>query len=202
MPGIAQLRPTQATRVDGTPDSDDAEKPETLQLFLPSAMPPTLRATGCVAGLVQKNIRLRIAEANDSLAGLCRQLRIMTGVFNYKKTHVSGSGQRANTRARTLMSRITEKTQLFAARYRAARNALTLLDPSGSWQDTILPLLNKDIRGPQRNEDDKSEGHRELSWIWTRRDQFSVEAGADEFITEEGEVIQSYLCLNCFNVLL
>lgn len=189
MPGVAQLRQTQATRIDGMPGSDDAEKPEILPLFLPSAMPSAIRASGCVSGLISKNIRLRVAEANDSLVGLRRQLRIMTGVFNYKKTHVSGTGQGSNTRARTLMSRITEKTQLYAARYRAARHALTQLDPNGSWADTLLPLLAKDVRGPQRRDDndDPSEGRRELSWIWTHRGAYHAPDGGDEFDADEGK---------------
>lgn len=104
MPGIAQLRQINATRTDGLPDSHDREKPEATNLWLPSAMPRDLWLTGCTPGLLDKEKRLRLAEAEDSLSALRRQLRIMNGVFNYKKSHVSGSGQRANTRARTLMS--------------------------------------------------------------------------------------------------
>jgi hypothetical protein len=68
-----------------------------------------------------------------NLAALYRQLRITTGVFNYKKTHVSGTGQKSNTRARTLLSQLTAKTKLFADRYQAARKALVSLDPNGDW---------------------------------------------------------------------
>lgn len=186
MPGIAQLRQMNATRTDGLPDSQDRDKPEAINLWLPSAMPCSLWPTGCAPGLLDKEKRLRLAEAEDSLAALRRQLRIMNGVFNYKKTHVSGSGQRANTRARTLMSRVTDKTRLFAERYRAARQYLAVLDPNGEWQRHLLPLLTKDVRGPGRNEDEPSEGRRELSWIWLLRPRQANETQGDEFELDEG----------------
>lgn len=166
-PGVTQLRQTHATRTDGLPAANDAKKPEAIDLFLPSSMPQALRELGCVSGLVEKEKALRLAEALDALNALRRQLRIMMNVFNYKKTHVSGAGQRANTRTRTMMANISEKIQLLAERYRAARLALSRLDPDGEWSATLLPLRSKDIRGPQRDDDaDESEGRRELSWIW------------------------------------
>lgn len=155
-----------ATRTDGLPAAESAKKPENIPLFLPSSMPQYLWETGCCSGLLEKEKRLREAEATDALNALRRQLRIMMGVFQYKKTHVSGAGQRANTRARTMMTKISEKTQLFVERYRAARLALSRIDPDGAWSTTFLPLRTKDVRGPQRNDDDESEGRRKLSWIW------------------------------------
>lgn len=90
MPGIAQVQQTNSTRVDALPSAQDCEKPELAALWLPSNMPSHLRESGCVGGLLEKE---KLADANDALAGLRRQLRIMMGVFNYKKAHVSGSGQ-------------------------------------------------------------------------------------------------------------
>jgi hypothetical protein len=116
------------------PTEQDIEKPESIRLWLPSSLPASLRESGCVSGLLEKECRLRLAEADDALVALRRQLRITTSVFNYKKTHVSGTGQKANTRARTLLSQLTTKTRLIADRYRAARKALLVLDPDGDWQ--------------------------------------------------------------------
>ena len=70
-----------------------------------------------MGGLLEKEKQLHLADANDALAGLRRQLQIMMGIFNYKKAHVSGSGQRANTHAQTLMTQISDKIHLFADRY-------------------------------------------------------------------------------------
>lgn len=194
MPGITQLRQTNGTRTDAMPDSNDSKQPENMPLWLPSSMPSALLQTGCVSGLVEKERKLRIAEADDALAALCRQLRIMTGVFDYKKTHVSGGGQRSNTRARTLMSQITDKTRLFAERYRAARLALTKLEPDGDWRVRLQPLRAEDIRGPGRGDDEESEGRRELSWIWlTPGRAKSGTDGGDEFEVAEG-TFASYQC--------
>ena len=148
MPGIAQLCQMSPTRTDAMPSDQDTEKPESMQLWLPSSLPTGLRETGCVNGLVDKECHLRLAEADDALVALRRQLRITTGVFNYKKTHVSGTGQKANTRARTMLSQLTAKTRLIADRYRAARKALAILDPNGDWQHRLRPLRQEDIRGP------------------------------------------------------
>jgi hypothetical protein len=76
---------------------------------------------------------------------------------------------------------------MFADRYRAARKALSILDPSGDWQRRLLPLRPEDIRGPTRLDDDESEGRRELTWIWVtgRTTQVSANDG-DEFEIAEG----------------
>lgn len=204
MPGIAQVQQTNATRFDALPSAQDREKPEQAALWLPSHMPRHLWESGCVGGLIEKEKQLRHADASDALAGLRRQLRIMMGVFNYKKTHVSGSGQRANTRARTLMSQISDKVHLCADRYRAARLALTKLDPDGEWQKIYLPLHTKDVRGPGRDWDDTpegrraarvsgidgedtSEGRREMSWLWLTPSTRSQASPNDEFEVAEGK---------------
>ena len=71
-------------------------------------------------------------------------------------------------------------------RYRAARKALVVLDPTGSWQQTLLPLLHQDIHPPIRGQAAsttvsnkrksrnglESEGRRSLSWIWRSMPQF------------------------------
>lgn len=183
MPGVTQLRQTYSTRTDAMPSAHESDKPEDTQLWLPSSMPTNLWENGCIAGLLDKEKRLRVAEADDALNALRRQLRIMTGVFNYKKTHVSGMGQRANTRARTLMAQITDKTRLFAERYRAARLALSKLNPNGDWQVRLQPLRTEDVRGPGRG-DEESEGRRELSWIWLTSSVTVAEG--DEFEVAEG----------------
>jgi hypothetical protein len=134
MPGIIQLCQTNPTRMNTMPTNQDAEKPEAIKLWLPSSLPVGLCRTGYVSDLAEKECRLRLAESNDALVALRCQLRITSSVFNYKKNHVSGTGQRANTRARALLSQLTMKTRLIADRYRAARNALSVLDPNGTWQ--------------------------------------------------------------------
>ncbi len=57
------------------------------------------------------------------------------------------------------------KQDLDAARYRAARGALIILVPNGSWRNRLKVLNQMDVRPPLRKQDE-SEGRRTLTWIW------------------------------------
>lgn len=144
------------------------EQPEVIHLWLPSSVPQSLLAAGCPAGLVQKERKLRLAQADDALNELRRQLRISATLLDYKKANIGGTSQKKGTRARTLMSRFRDKTYRCAERYDATYKALSTLDPRGEWNKRLKPLIHsRDLRLPWRDEDeDPSEGKRELSWIW------------------------------------
>jgi len=163
-PGVSQLRVTTPTQFDVLVST--SEHIEDTQLWLPSSMPQDKQKSGCIPGLIDREVRLRVAEATDTLENLRQQLRITSGVFNFKKVHISGTGQKANTRARTLLSRLVAKTQLLAARYQNAHKILASLDPNGDWSYYLKPLASGDIRGPGMEIDRLGEGRREVSWIW------------------------------------
>lgn len=131
-------------------------------------MPSSLHATGCVPGLVAKETKLRIAQADDALNDIRRQLRISATLLDFKKSNIGGTSQRMGTRVRTLMTRFHDKTHRAARRYDAALRALSALDPNGTWTNRLKRLdHSKDLRLPCRDMDDEpSEGRRELSWIW------------------------------------
>jgi hypothetical protein len=154
---------TDSSRMTTTP-----EQPEMTPLFLPSSISPSLWATGCVLGLVDKERRLRLAQADDGLNELRRQLRISATLRDYKKVQIGGTSQKMNTRARSLLSRFHDKTIRCAERYSAAYKALSILDPKGDWTIRLRFLDHKkDLRSPRRDDDDESrETKRELSWIW------------------------------------
>jgi hypothetical protein len=61
---------------------------------------------------------------------------------------VRTTGQRANTRSRSVIDGVQERIDKFARRYRAAYGALLRLDPSGDWSTTYLELRDCDNRGP------------------------------------------------------
>jgi hypothetical protein len=120
--------------------------------------------------LVEKEKRMRIAQADDALVELRRLLRISMGLSQYKYSQ-AGFGQRANTRTRSLIQRYWAKVNRCADRYRAARSALVELDPTIDCLIRLQPLEASDIRRPGLNRDDEEsedrhEGVRELSWIW------------------------------------
>ncbi len=173
---------------------------ENATLFLPSQLPLSLWGTGCMSGLHKIELKLRIAQAGDALEQLKHHLCVYSGLVHYKIRQVSGPGQKANTRARSLLMRIYEKVTRTAERYRVSRAALEVLDPTGDWRDIYRLLLKKDIQGPNgKSLDDMDgvlkmskrskrtgEGLRELSWIWrvrckvTLSEQPSIEGASVE----------------------
>lgn len=162
MPGAQALRST------------SSEQAETTQLMLPSAMTASARELGCVLGLAEKEGRLRLAQANDALRELRRQLRVSAQIIDFKKNTVGGTSQRMATKTKTLMVRFHDKTHRCARRYSAAYEALCVLNYSGDWRGQLRPLDHaKDLQLPGRdketdkNKDEReSEGRREISWIW------------------------------------
>jgi hypothetical protein len=150
--------------------SPSFEKPESTDLLLPSSLPSKLRDNPTIKKIAAKELRLRIAQADDALADIRRLRRLITGLTNFKKLNVSGTGNKPNTRMRTLHNRMMNKVDRTANRYIAARRALLSLDPTGGvWKDRLRELdKKKDIRGPGRDPDDPtSKGRYEISWIWT-----------------------------------
>lgn len=141
---------------------------EDLPLFLPSSLIPI--STGPpepeVKQLAIIEARLREAQADDALAELRKHLRVRQALFQYKKVHVTGTGQRPNTRARAIISQQTAKVVRCAERYRASHKSLVALDPGGSWATRLKPLLDRDVRHPSEREENEGEGYRVVSWIW------------------------------------
>ena len=142
-------------------------RPENTPLYLPSSIPRSLWTSGCSRGLVEKERRLRLAQVDDGLDELRRQLRISATLIDYKKEQHSSS-QRMGTCTHVLLSRFRDKTHRAAERYTAAFDALLVLDPGGDWSVRLKRLdHSKDLRSPRRDPDeDPSENRRQLSWIW------------------------------------
>lgn len=175
--------------------TDDAEN---VKLFLPSQLPPSLWSTGCMPGLHDTELKLRVAQTSDALEQVMQQLCIHSGFIHYKIKHVSGPGQKANTRARSVLLRLMDKVNRCAKRYMASYAALEILDPTGDWRDYFRPLLTSDLKGPNgRSLDDAivgmskrskhtGEGHRELSWIWRVRRKHS---NTEDLTSAESRVI-------------
>ncbi|KAG6825043.1 hypothetical protein H0H92_005019, partial [Tricholoma furcatifolium] len=139
-------------------------QPEKFPLHLPSSLSPLLRSQ--VPELAQKEERLRFAQADDSLAEIRRHRRIISGLYQFKKFNVSGTGNRPNTRIYSLFKRFNGRINRFAARYRAAYSALSGLNPSGLWTSRFQKLEPEHICGPGKEEKDASNGRFAPSWIW------------------------------------
>ncbi|EIW51877.1 uncharacterized protein TRAVEDRAFT_54297 [Trametes versicolor FP-101664 SS1] len=146
-------------------------KAEHIKLWLPSMLPAPLLAIDSLKGLRQKEARLRHAQLSDSLDDIRRMRRVLAAIADYNKTNVAGSGQRATTRMQELYARFRAKERRAVNRYRAARAAMQVLQPDGDWTSIYRPLLDDDLRGPRKQDDDldgvfASEGRYQISWIW------------------------------------
>lgn len=165
---ISQWRPIQGlympcvSSLDLPLEDANLNEPEEIPLWLPSCFPDVSKATPPVRAA---ELRLRIAQADDSLNEVRRTRRIVQSLVEYKKKHVSGTGNKANTRARAILQRFQEKALAHVACYRSAFRALQVLDPGGSWTARFRELRADDVRGPGRDSD-ASEGRHEASWIW------------------------------------
>ncbi|TFK80097.1 hypothetical protein K466DRAFT_667830 [Polyporus arcularius HHB13444] len=150
----------------GQSESEAPAKAEDVPLWLPSSLPPILRAS-LAPGLADKERRLRIAQADDALEDIRRLRRIITGIADFKRLNVAGAGQRSTGRVRTLFTKFQHKIDRAADRYRAARAALEQLDANGDWRGRFKELRKTDLRGPGRDDaQHTSEGRYEISWIW------------------------------------
>ena len=174
MPAIMELRAERSSETDSS-------HAESIALHLPSANP------SAAGRLVEKEKKLRLAQVDDSLRELRRLLRVTMGLWEYKYTQL-GPSQRAGTRARSMISRFQVKVNRCAERYRAARSALLILDPEGTWSQKYLELKPGDVRPPGRGDHEESEGRREISWIWMVRSN-DPETASEEEISNSTHVL-------------
>ncbi|KAI0069871.1 hypothetical protein K474DRAFT_1568226, partial [Panus rudis PR-1116 ss-1] len=163
MPSVSSLLAT--TLTEEATNATTKPKANTLRLWLPSTLPSTHYQSADLKLLQDKELKLRLAQADDALADIRRLCRTITGVRQFQDINVSGSGQKAHTRMRTLYDKFQQKIKLATARYRTARKALEVLDPDGSWKNRLHILNDKDIRGP-RDTEQLGQGAMEPSWIW------------------------------------
>ncbi len=168
MPGIPLVHSTEADLPEETDGPHSVLNLTALKvkLLLPSDLDPSTRLQCCSSALVQTEIRLRFAVAEDALRDLRKYLTVKKRLITYKIQHISGPGQGANTRARAVIDRFKSKIDLSAEKYRAARHALELLDQDGSktaelfninWTSRFQPLTNQDLVFLNEDPDDSDE---------------------------------------------
>jgi hypothetical protein len=142
--------------------------PEDIPLFLPSSLPPHIRALPELQDICQLERRLREPQADDALGEIRRQRRVIQGLWLFKRMNMSGMGNKPNTRMTTLYKRFDNKTNRAAEKYQSARRALSVLDPDGSWSMRLKELKKEDISGPGKDSNDTSttNSRYQMSWIW------------------------------------
>ena len=85
--------------------------PENIPLFLPSALLPRIWTLPELKEICQQERHLREPQADDVLAEVRRQRRVIQGLWQFKRLNISGTGNRPNTRMITLYKRLDNKTQ-------------------------------------------------------------------------------------------
>ncbi|OJT14653.1 hypothetical protein TRAPUB_8796 [Trametes pubescens] len=196
MPTVVSLRastPHPSTTTSPAPPAiPTISKAEDIRLWLPSSLSPSLLGDS-LTSLRRKEARLRRAQLSDGLDDIRRIRRVLAAIADYNKTNVAGTGQRVTTRMQELYARFRAKERRAVNRYRAAHVAIQVLEPDGDWAVTFRPLLDEDLRGPRKEDDDMgepaSEGRYQISWIWltpganTGTTDATRPATADEFST-------------------
>jgi len=92
MLGISTATLTDGHLGDGTSDPH----PETSRLWLPSKLSEEA-CQSCSPGLLDKEVHLCEAQAEDALHHVQRQIRVQMGLIHYKHVQVDGPGQQSNT---------------------------------------------------------------------------------------------------------
>ncbi|KAJ7049006.1 hypothetical protein C8F01DRAFT_1266153 [Mycena amicta] len=191
MPGVASIRAEDEEKRDETKPPPNAEH---VQLYLPSDLSAPKRATASLRSAITAEAQLRAGQCADSLQSLrscahTRQHLIWT-------RNANAVGQRATTRYAGMFSRVSERIDRTASKYRRARDGLVALkgtafaeargflvledsdigSSSGVESDAIAikKLATADTLRSSRNEPTKSAMTREVSWIWR------VGGGVDE----------------------
>ncbi|KAI5823495.1 hypothetical protein K523DRAFT_255071 [Schizophyllum commune Tattone D] len=197
MPGLASYLEEHHT---AEPRAVDAEH---ISLHLPSSLPSNKRRMVCAEGLPAKELKLRTAQALDTIDTLRKKLHAKQYSIEYRNSHVTG--QRLSTRARSLIASIQEKLELDADAYRTAREAILGLSNVAESDD--FPLLrDRDLQlEGEITESDAaamaassragssqrprhihvSTGTHQISWLWTAKGASQEDASAVKVNTEE-----------------
>ena len=123
-------------------DDDDSTE-DTPKLFLPSELSVEDRRAWCPPDIPDLKFRFRYAQADDSLAELCRLLRLYRNLHDENLKHPSLS-QKAVTRTKGLFNSFQARKKCSAKRYSHTCNTMLALDPgqtlSPGWMKWFLPL--------------------------------------------------------------
>ncbi|KAJ7027962.1 hypothetical protein C8F04DRAFT_1212258 [Mycena alexandri] len=169
-------------------DARDADLPpvnaEDVKLYLPSGLLRADREEGCRKGLPAMEGKLREGQCRDALHALRSRLHAKRHLLNYRDESVVG--QRAATRAYTLIELIGERVDAGSAKYRRARAALIALRGRTACEG-FRELRASDIQLDEEREADAkarkklgsigskfrrqgpalSSSKKVFSWIWT-----------------------------------
>ncbi|KAG2033360.1 hypothetical protein BDR03DRAFT_935695 [Suillus americanus] len=163
MPAVGRLR--------ALADAQSAreEKAYDIKLFLPSKLKEAAEVS-CDEWLCEYKWELQRAQAHEALDDARRQLHLRTHLYRFKDAHIHG--QRAKTRASSVLAKVEQTIGTAAARYHRAWAAVKMLSAvmdKPNWEVELPELLAANIRGMSEGDFGQSEGNCTLLWIWKAR---------------------------------
>ncbi|KAG2104983.1 hypothetical protein BD769DRAFT_1612896 [Suillus cothurnatus] len=149
--------------------SSREEKPYEVKLWLPSQLKGASNEF-CEERLCRYEWELRQAQAFDALDDLRRHLQLRSHLYKFKDNQLCG--QRVNTHAAGVITKVELNIKTDSERYNRAWTALAILSgdlQEHSWRDDLPKLEPEHVRGMSDGYIGQSEGNRTLSWIWKAR---------------------------------
>ena len=137
--------------------------PENTPLFLPSSLPAHIRSLLELKEICMLEQCLCEPQADDALAEVHCQQRVIQGLWLFKHLNISRMGNCPNMRMITLYKCFNKKTEQAAKKYRSAWHVLSVLDPGGSWSTWFKELKKEHLSGPGKEPEDTSNSHYEPS---------------------------------------
>ncbi|KAK7012748.1 CxC2 domain-containing protein [Favolaschia claudopus] len=151
----------------------DSELPpvvaERVKLFMPHEMSgdevhDPLR--GCVAGLVEMEVRLRVSQCENSLVSLRARLHAKRHLISFRDSNITG--QVRSTKARTLIEQVGERVESYANRYRQGHKALEALKGPGAYP-ALRALRPEDVQLDGEAQESDSIARRKLGMLGSGR---------------------------------
>ncbi|KAJ7019601.1 hypothetical protein C8F04DRAFT_1214300 [Mycena alexandri] len=175
----AVYMPAAVRKLEAAEDARDSELPplraEDVKLWLPSELPVEVREDGCRAGLPVMEGRLREGQCRDALVKLRSSLHTKRYLLTWRDSG-GVAGQRAATRAFTLIGRVGERVDVAAVKCRGAREALVRLRGRARC-DAWRELKATDVDLDDKREVDTN-AQRRLGLIGSKRSRRVAAAGS------------------------
>jgi hypothetical protein len=169
-----------------------------LRLWLPSSIPQELRASGCAAGLIELEVRARIASLIVMLSKIRVCLHLVAHAIRGTRAHIYGTGEKHMTRARAHILSHKQRLERAVKSYQNLYEALLILNPHKTGCELLRELRQEDVSGPTREVDEvilaqrgeiaPSIGTYTESWIWrTYGASASLDASGNADIQKDAE---------------
>jgi hypothetical protein len=162
-------------------------RPELARLHLPSQLGDSLSASQRSRHVQSVELKLRRVACLRALSRV-RTTSIQKAQLITTKQH-HARGEVANTRAQSMITRLSDRVDLAIWEYEHSREAMQKLGPVTAEDRIFKPLISDDLKGLSsilKGDRELGEGSKQLPWFWVLKadEQSSNEGGINEEIHE------------------